>query len=290
MAILILTTYGAGLFSRNGFKEVKTISSWNSYESLVRKEIQRDGYMREIGRCVLSFDRRSEHPSIDEGHPTFEDICKFFNVPSDRKEDQVINIGDPWMCFAENYCLVIYFGKDKPVLQTKTTKSHTKHKKFWANNNKWWSGNEKDHKYYYWHVKEKDKLVLCRFGHDLYHTFPEFLNKRTIPPYGQLDVLSIEPFKPSYPYDYSDEEKSEIIRKREEEERRRKEYEVELDRLKHTPGHCECCGSANADWVHDPYEYDMNNRTIMRWSRMLFRYRRRYLISFQTIIKKYLND
>lgn len=264
MAVLILTTYGAGLFYRNGVKEIKTVSCWNGYESLKKKSIQREGYMREIEDSIISFAHRPQYASIYDGHPTFEDVCKFFNVASDRKEEHIIDIGNPWMCFGENYHLVLYFGKDKPVLKTKITKTLTKHKKFWANNNKWWPESEKDYEYHYWDVKEKDKLIVCITGNDIFNSFPELLNRR-IPPYNQLDVLNIEPFKPSYPYDYSDEEKAEIIRKQEEEERRRREYKEELERLKRTPGHCECCGSAYADWVYDPYEYDINNRTVMRW-------------------------
>lgn len=242
---IIILENGYGLFYRNGLANTKDDSS--------RQIVQRNGYMKKIGYTQLHF-----NSYINDGHQSYEEVCKMFGLePNGRHVIENIN---PWLCFTEGCDLVIYFGEDKPVKKYKTSKICTKHKKFWAWQCKW----DKDEAYLYWDVKHKDKLIVCRYSNIL-ESFPELESYRQRYHYMSFDVYHVEPFRATDEYDYTSEERAEIIRKQEEERRRREEYEAELERRRNTPGYCECCGSELADYVPDPYDYDINNTVNYRW-------------------------
>ena len=66
-------------------------------------------------------------------------------------------------------------------------------------------------------------------------------------------------------YDYSEDEKQEILRKRAEEEERKRQYKEELYKRKHTPGYCCRCGCEGASYVRNPYYWDMYNESHYEW-------------------------
>ena len=243
----ILFRYEYAVFYRNGC----TINGYG-----VDKIIQRDGYMKTVGETILHFNHY-----VENGHQSYADACKMFGFDSAYNSENLLENVNPWLCFTENQDLVLYFGEDKPVRKYKTVKVCTKHKKYWANQSNW----DKPCTYYYWDVKDKSKLVVCTYS-DIENSFPELQQYKIKQSwYPSFDVDKIEPFRATDEYDYTSEERAEIIRKREEEKRRREEYEAELERRKATPGYCSCCGSELADYVADPYYSDMYGETHMVW-------------------------
>ena len=65
-------------------------------------------------------------------------------------------------------------------------------------------------------------------------------------------MIKNEPFKASLEYDYSDEEKAEILEKERKEQEAKKQAEIELWKRKNTPGYCHFCGAEDAEWI--PFE------------------------------------
>lgn len=261
-------------FYRNSLKKVpkQKWTLWNGYvdDGFSMVEEQREGYMRELHGCMLLHFREKpidqwQIKHIWDYHTTPEEVYKFFEYDIHNLKNEPIYIEnvDPWICFTENNDLVLYFGEDKPVLKTKTTKIFTKHAKIWANHSIF-GENKELYEYKYWDVKDCSKLLFCRQS-SVERVFPEF-NWSNIVPYGKcIRFIELGIFRASDPYDYSDEEKAEILRKRSEEEECQRQYEKELERLKHTPGYCCRCGCEDASYVRNPYYWDMYNESYYEW-------------------------
>ena len=259
-------------FYRNSLKKVPR-QKWTLFDGYVDDgfnmvEEQREGYMRELhDYMLLHFRYKPEDPwnikHIWNYHTTPEEVYKFFGYDIHNLKGDPIYIEnvDPWICFTENNDLVLYFGEDKPVLKTKATKIYTKHAKIWT---KIIVGGKENYEYKYWDVKDKSKLLFCEQS-IIERVFPEF-DWSNIDPYGKcIRRIDLGVFRASDPYDYSDEEKQEILRKHAEEEERRRQYKEELEKLKHTPGHCCRCGSAGAEYVKHLYDWDMYGNENYAW-------------------------
>lgn len=258
-------------FHRNPLKKVpkQKWTLWNGYvdDGFDMIEEQREGYMRELHDCMLlHFREKPTDPYhlkyLWNYHTTPEEVYKFFGYDiHDLKGPIYIENVDPWLCFTEDNELVLYFGEDKPVLKTKSSKIFTKHAKIWARHCTWTSGvNE----YKYWDVKDKSKLLFCGQS-TINRVFPEF-DWKNIDPYGKcIRYIELGVFRASDPYDYSDEEKAEILRKKAEAEERHRQYLEELERRKNTPGYCCRCGCEGASYVEDPYDADIYGVSNYRW-------------------------
>ena len=264
---------GYALFYRNG-----TTIEYN-YGNHIKVPAQRDGYFRKTDFLLLHFYHKTkptdkyelEHFDYETTLEEFIHIFNPYNIEDikHRYELEIENV-DPWICFGENYRIVVYFGKDKPVRKTKSSKNLTKHKRRWAHSDKhhnWGNNDQREKEYVYWDVKEPDKLVVCGYS-NFEKAFPEVFEK-----YKELDGYryslkhpeDIEPFRGSDDYEYDEETVKELIRKQEEEKRKKEEYERELNRRKHTPGYCSRCGCEGADYVANPYYDDMYGETVMEW-------------------------
>ena len=261
------------VFHRNPLKKVpkQKWTLWNGYvdDGFSMVEEQREGYMRELHDCMLlHFRYKPEDPyeikHIWDYHTTPEEVYKFFGYDIHNLNGPIyIENVDPWLCFTQDNDLLLYFGKDKPVLKTKTSKVFTKHAKIWANHSIF-RKNKELYEYKYWDVKDKSKLLFCGQS-TVERVFPEF-DWSNIDPYGNcVKRIDLGVFRASDPYDYSDEEKTDILRKRAEEEELRRQYEEELERLKHTPGHCCICGKSCAEYVKHPYDWDMYGNENYVW-------------------------
>ena len=261
-------------FYRNSLKKVpkQKWTLWNGYvdDGFSMVEEQREGYMRELHGCMLLHFR--EKP-IDQWqinhiwnyHTTPEEVYKFFGYDIHNLKNEPIYIEnvDPWLCFTQDNVLVLYFGEDKPILKTKTTKIFTKHAKIWANH-LIFKENKGVYEYKYWDVKDKSEVLFCGQS-SVEQVFPEF-DWVNIVPYGKcIRLIDLGVFRASDPYDYSEDEKQEILRKRAEEEERKRQYKEELERLKHTPGYCCRCGCEGASYVRNPYYWDMYNESHYEW-------------------------
>lgn len=278
MATIVLNKFSYQLcclsFYRNSLKKVpkQKWTLWNGYvdDGFSMVEEQREGYMRELHGCMLLHFREKpmdqwQIKHIWDYHTTPEEVYKFFgyNIHNLKNKPIYIENVDPWLCFTQDNDLVLYFGEDKPILKTKTTKIFSKHAKIWANH-LIFKENKGVYEYKYWDVKDKSKLLFCGQS-SVEQVFPEF-DWVNIVPYGKcIRLIDLGVFRASDPYDYSEDEKQEILRKRADEEKRRRQYEEELERLKHTPGYCCRCGCEGASYVRNPYYWDMYNESHYEW-------------------------
>lgn len=280
MATLILNDLSiqpqCAVLYRNGIKQVQrykfSITKGNIPDGFNIIGLQRDGYMREIKDVLLLHFRYK--PNLDDSwglqhwdhHTTPEELFKFFGyelIPGMQDHIIIDNI-DPWICYTEDNDLVLYFGDDKPILKTKISKILSKHAKIWGRHTKWFKEGKEPVEYQYWDVKDKSKLLFCSVS-TIERVFPEY-DWSNIDPYGKcISRINLGVFRCSDPYDYSNEEKEEILKKKAEEEERKRKYMEELEKRKHTPGYCECCGEEGAEYIPDPYDYDMYNVINYRW-------------------------
>lgn len=261
-------------FYRNSLKKVpkQKWTLWNGYvvDGFSMVEEQREGYMRELHDCMLLHFREKpidqwQIKHIWNYHTTPEEVYKFFGYDIHNLKNEPIYIEnvDPWLCFTQDNVLVLYFGEDKPILKTKTTKIFTKHAKIWANH-LIFKENKGVYEYKYWDVKDKSKLLFCGQS-SIDCVFPEF-DWSNIDPYGKcIRLIDLGVFRASDTYDYSEDEKQEILRKRAEEEERKRQYKEELYKRKHTPGYCCRCGCEGASYVRNPYYWDMYNESHYEW-------------------------
>ena len=261
-------------FYRNSLKKVpkQKWTLWNGYvdDGFSMVEEQREGYMRELHSCMLLHFREKpidqwQIKHIWNYHTTPEEVYKFFGYDIHNLKNEPIYIKnvDPWLCFTQDNVLVLYFGEDKPILKTKSTKIFTKHAKIWANH-LIFKENKGVYEYKYWDVKDKSKLLFCGQS-TIDCVFPEF-DWSNIDPYGKcIRLIDLGVFRASDPYDYSEDEKQEILRKRVEEEERKRQYKEELYKRKHTPGYCCWCGCEGASYVRNPYYWDMYNESHYEW-------------------------
>ena len=227
--------------------------------------IQRDGYMRKTSHAMLFFHSEPEMKSIRTYHTTPKEMYSFFNIDIDNHQKQYINNVDPWLCFTEDSHLVLYFGKDKPIRKTKTVKTLTKHRRRWEHRDMNFKNPGAPHTYDYWSVKEPSKMLICDLWlNELERIFPELLYKPVVL-VDRQPLINNEPFKCSDEYDYSAEEKAEMVRiENEKKEAERKRLE-EIERRKELPGYCDICGQEHAEYVQDPFQYAMNGYIIHRW-------------------------
>ena len=261
-------------FYRNSLKKVpkQKWTLWNGYvdDGFSMVEEQREGYMGELHDCMLLHFREKpldqwQIKHIWDYHTTPEEVYKFFGYDIHNLKNEPIYIEnvDPWLCFTQDNVLVLYFGEDKPILKTKTTKIFTKHAKIWANH-LIFKENKGVYEYKYWDVKDKSKLLFCGQS-SIDCVFPEF-DWSNIDPYGKcIRLIELGVFRASDQYDYSEDEKQEILRKRAEEEERKRQYKEELYKRKHTPGYCCRCGCEEASYVRNPYYWDMYNESHYEW-------------------------
>ena len=236
-----------GVFWRNGLTKVTERSyTGGLYEEEVA--VQRDGYMRETNPVLLHFYSTPPYPYLDEKHTKFEDACRFFGLTDadfDDKQKACVEV-NPWICFTEDYCLVLYFGDDKPQRKTKCVKGNTQHRRTWARN-----FFDEGYEYTYWKVKDPTKLIICRCnlydGMGISYAFPEV----NIPnrPLEYVDLSQIDPFRASDEYDYSEEEKTAILAEERRKEEDKRKVEDELERRKRTAGYCNECGAEHAEYI-----------------------------------------
>ena len=261
-------------FYRNSLKKVPkqkwTLRNGYADDGFSMVEEQREGYMRELHDCMLLHFREKpidqwQIKHIWNYHTTPKEVYKFFGYDIHNLKNEPIYIEnvDPWLCFTQDNVLVLYFGEDKPILKTKTTKIFTKHAKIWANH-LIFKENKGVYEYKYWDVKDKSKLLFCGQS-SVEQVFPEF-DWVNIVPYGKcIRLIDLGVFRASDPYDYSEDEKQEILRKRAEEEERKRQYKEELYKRKHTPGYCCRCGCEGASYVRNLYYWDMYNESHYEW-------------------------
>ena len=239
---------------RNGFNDIKSKDIFAREFDIT---IQREGYVRKVSSLHCTIHGQSEYKFLQDLRTTKEQLFSMFGISGTKEEQYLVKDVDPWICFSEALELVLYFGEDKPVRKEKMVKSNTKHRLTWTHNTKHqFDGTPATYKY--WDVKDKSKLIICSISLDhVNYIFPElefkfdhywaYYDEPKIP-----DLIMNEPFKASREYDYSDEEKAEILEKERKEQEAKERAERELLERKNTPGYCYFCGAEHAEWI--PFE------------------------------------
>ena len=203
---------------------------------------QRDGYMRKIIPLHCFIHGQSEYKFLQNLKTTKEQLFNFFNVPDNDDMTFLVKNVNPWICFTEDFDIVLYFGDDKPIIKEKTVKSNTKHRQTWAHSSKH-QFNGTTVTYKYWDVKDNSKMIICSV--DLKHlklTFPDI--KYQFDEYWQFqdspklpELILNEPFKATRDYDYSEEEKKEILEKERIANELKQQQIEEWEKRKNTPGY-----------------------------------------------------
>lgn len=218
---------------------------------------QRDGYMRKIIPLCCFIHGQSEYKFLQNLKTTKEQLYNFFNVPDNNDMTFLVKNVNPWICFTEDFDIVLYFGDDKPIIKEKTVKSNTKHRQTWAKSSKQ-QFNGTTVTYKYWDVKDNSKMIICSVDlkhlkltfPDIEYQFDEYWSFQDNPKLPEL-ILN-EPFKATRDYDYSEEEKKEILEKERIANELKQQQIEEWEKRKNTPGYCSICGAEHAEYI--PFE------------------------------------
>ena len=176
------------------------------------------------------------------------------------------------VCFTNDGRIILYKNTDPdPVKVTKTTKNRTKECKMWLEENAFL---ESPYTFTYWKFKKGVKYLVFDFDwRYLFGLLPvEYERLNIIDLHNKFDYIEaykrlfeLDPIDLNDSWDYTDEQKREIeIAKKERQEKIIKANE-ELEIRKNTPGYCSCCGEPGANYVDDPYDYEIYGVHNKRW-------------------------
>lgn len=220
---------------------------------------------------ILFPDHKSEYNYLNGGDLE-EDVARFFGweyedlINGEEKSTIIKKDFDCWVCFDKSCRLCLYKGEDVPVrFENKHCKTLCKEYKYWVDSDR--DFESRDKVYSGWKVKNKKDLVIVKIW-NIERLFPELfymgINKLMGNDLREF-LWSLEPFRLSRYCGYNEKELEEIENKRIEEENKRKKWREDLERRKQTPGYCSRCGEANAMWVENPYDYDINGIIRCEW-------------------------
>lgn len=201
-----------------------------------------------------------------------EEICEFFGIELNTTHYNYADCNLKCV-FTNDNRIILYKNTDKdPVKVTKTVKNRTKEYKFWTEYNDYFS--KGPFTYTYWKFDKKVKyLVFDIDWRYLFRLLPIEYDKLCI---YELAVASdyreairriseLPPIDLNDSWDYNGVQKKEIeqawVEKRENERKAREEREIR----KHTPGYCCICGAENANYVVNPYYYEMYGTISREW-------------------------
>jgi len=253
--------------------------------------LYRGGYDMQNHKGLDSYDRKREPLNLDlsadwnatvslgmllhhhsERTSSTEEIQEFFGIELNTTYDSYVECNLKCM-FTNDDRIILYKNIDKdPIKVTKTVKIRTKEYKFWTNCNDFYS--KGPFTFTYWKFKRGVKYLV--FDIDWRYLF------RLLPiEYSELEIEELA-VKNDYreairriselrqidlneSWDYNSVQKKEIehawIEKREKERKAQEELEIR----KHTPGYCCMCGAENANYVVNPYSYEMYGSTAREW-------------------------
>lgn len=207
-------------------------------------------------------------------------IAKFLGLPDDYKEKEYYRINLKInVCFTMDGRLVLFKDGCKPIRREKTYKTFTKTVKEWGDGSKQWGVRNPKYDIKYWEFKnDTDYIIISMDDRVLWGVLPlmyeqkfrkMLINIRTAAyTMSQDEVLAlqkaycntlwkIEPFSLDESWDYTDEQKQ-YIKEFEEEVRKRRIKEMyELEQRKMLPSYCDDCGCEGAEYIPDPYAYEM---------------------------------
>lgn len=208
----------------------------------------------------------SERTSSDK------EICEFFGVELNTTYDSYVECNLKCI-FTNDDRIIIYKNTNKdPIKVTKTVKNRTKEYKLWTNYNDYFS--KGPFTYTYWKFDKNVKyLVFDIDWRFLFRLLPieysELEIEKLAEKYDYKEAMrrisELLPIDLNESWDYNSVQKKEIeqawIEKREKERKEREELEIR----KHTPGYCCVCGAENANYVVNPYYYEMYGTVSREW-------------------------
>lgn len=253
--------------------------------------LYRGGYDMQNHKGLDPYDRKREPLNLDlsadwnatvslgmllhhhsERTSSTEEIQEFFGIELNTTYDSYVECNLKCV-FTNDDRIILYKNINKdPVKVTKIVKIRTKEYKFWTNCNDFYS--KGPFTFTYWKFKRGVKYLV--FDIDWRYLF------RLLPiEYSELEIEELA-IKNDYreairriselrqidlneSWDYNSVQKKEIehawIEKREKERKAQEELEIR----KHTPGYCCMCGAENANYVVNPYSYEMYGSTAREW-------------------------
>ena len=221
-----------------------------------------NGYISHVDYGCIVFFRYEDDP---------ERPFRFFGIDKNKDEGVELNLS---ICFDMAGRLVLF--KDelsyRPERFVKTFKSkNSKIVKEWVYGYKRYSSKE-DIIVQGWKFKSKDDYLICdRTGHELRNLIPELseLYKPELFYYDYQKITenlwNLEPYSLNTPWGLTPEQR-EILRQRDQKhiEEVRKERS-QLEKQKELPGFCDHCGRPGADYVINPYFYEMYDEEYYEW-------------------------
>lgn len=207
-----------------------------------------------------------------ERSSSIEKICEFFGIELNTTYDSYVKCNLKCV-FTNDDRIILYKNTDKdPIKVTKTVKNRTKEYKFWTEYNDYFS--KGPFTYTYWKFDKNVKyLVFDIDWRYLFRLLPIEYSKLEIEKlavkYDYREAIrrisELPPIDLNDSWDYNGVQKKEIeqawIERREKERKAREELEIR----KHTPGYCCVCGVENANYVVNPYYYEMYGTINKEW-------------------------
>lgn len=189
-------------------------------------------------------------------HSTKDDLLKIFNISNNTEPSESFIVSkdfDCWVCFDENFRVVLYFGEDMPVRKEKSYKTICKAVKIWKYYNIDYSS--KVHIVKCWNVNDSDKMLICGLGYEgARRLFPEIYDRVEYSSQISCDTLwRLEPFRIKRNWDIPEDIKK-AQREREEAIQREEDVKrLKIEILKRTPGYCDRCGDKAYYKIETPY-------------------------------------
>lgn len=231
--------------------------------------IHRNGCMRHINTSMIlhfsTYDKVYNRKTKYDFLEFLEKNARKLELPENIAKRFICFIEvDPFIMFTSHSDMVLYFGNDKPVKAVKNVKTSTKHYKMWNMFHGKFGG---PYEYTYYKVKEADKLFITSVS-SFDEVFPEHNSRKYhySPEMSYSEYLSsLDVIKCSDDYDFTEEEKAEILERQRKQEEEARKYAEEIERRKRTPGYCQYCGAEHAEYTINPYDEEINDTINYEW-------------------------
>lgn len=287
---------------RGGIKEypdksLEQLSQWSDLgnDPYGRKRVRERG---ETYNLCDPLDDTCNAMSIAKGvflYPQFNDydhdqkarIAEFMGISDAYKRNAAGRLDVKlWCCFTVDGRVVLFKDGASPKRKEQTYKVYTQVVQEWTGMGKEWGKRNPKYKVKYWEFKHKSDYIIVNASDDLLFTVMPYIYESKLRHMRQKIqsacwlncadgaklmekfanyLWKIEPFCLDESWDYTDEQKQYIKDVRAEIRRKELDRLAELERRRNTPGYCDDCGCECAEWVIDPFDYEMYGAKNYCW-------------------------